>query len=184
MRRHRARVLDAEGRELSADTQSNLLTRSQPTPTLSPWTSAGGVVLRRGSKGGLDVALVGRGNSRKWALPKGTIRPGEPLEITAAREVREETGLRVRMLRPLDQIHYTFRLGAVRYSKTVHFYIMTALGGDTSQHDHEYDEARWFSLEEALKQIAYPNEARLVELARFIVANDGTLAELITRGGS
>jgi ADP-ribose pyrophosphatase YjhB (NUDIX family) len=94
------------------------------------WTSAGGVVIREGSDEGREVVLVGRGRRVRWALPKGTQRPGEPLEGTAVREVQEETGLRVRRLRPLGEIHYRFKLAGVRYDKTIHFYLMQATGGD------------------------------------------------------
>jgi len=127
--------------------------------------------------------LVGRGRHVRWALPKGTIRPGEALESTAVREVEEETGLEVRVLQPIDQIHYTFQLAGVRYAKTVHFYLMQAIGGDTANHDQEYEFAQWFRADEALRRIAYPNEERLVEQALTLVSSDPVLARQLTGGG-
>ena len=51
----------------------------------------------------------------------------------------------------------------VCYHKTVTFYLMSATSGDTSEHDHEFDEVRWFPATEALKTLIYPSEARVVE---------------------
>lgn len=131
-----------------------------------PWVSAGGVVYRESTgPRSIDVALVGRGEPRRWALPKGTRRPGEALEATAVREVLEETGLEVRVVSSLGQIHYGFRFQGIRYAKTVHFYLMAAVGGDVANHDGEYDVASWFPVGAALRTIAYPNEAGLVEQA-------------------
>lgn len=128
--------------------------------------SAGGVVFRPRQGGiGYDVALVGRLRPKRWALPKGTPQEGETLEQTALREVGEETGLQVRIVERLDQIDYWFVWGWVRHFKTVHFYLMEMTGGDTADHDAEYDVVEWFAIEDALKRLSYPNEARVVEKA-------------------
>jgi 8-oxo-dGTP pyrophosphatase MutT (NUDIX family) len=133
--------------------------------------SAGGVVYRRRSpEGPIEVALVGRLHPRaRWALPKGTPEVGETLEGTAVREVGEETGLLVRIQRPLDQIQYWFVWGGVRHFKTVHFYLMEMVGGDTANHDGEYDVVEWFPIGEALKKLSYPNEARVVDRAQQVL---------------
>ena len=108
---------------------------------------------RSGDEGPIEVVLVGRLRPRRWALPKGTP------------EVGEETGLLVRIERPLDQIHYWFVWGGVRHSKTVHFYLMQMVGGDPANHDGEYDVVEWFPIGEALRRLSYPNEARVVDKA-------------------
>jgi 8-oxo-dGTP pyrophosphatase MutT (NUDIX family) len=132
--------------------------------------SAGGVVYRRDETNGqVEVVLVGRLRPKRWALPKGTPIVGETLEGTAVREVCEETGLLVRIERPLDQIHYWFVWGGVRHSKTVHFYLMQMTGGDTANHDGEYDVVEWFPIGEALRRLSYPNEARVVDRAQEVL---------------
>ena len=132
--------------------------------------SAGGVVYRRKSEGRIEVALVGRLHPRaRWALPKGTPEVGETLDGTAVREVGEETGLLVKIERPLDQIQYWFVWGGVRHFKTVHFYLMEMVGGDTANHDGEYDVVEWFPIGEALKKLSYPNEARVVDRAQQVL---------------
>jgi 8-oxo-dGTP pyrophosphatase MutT (NUDIX family) len=81
------------------------------------------------------------------------------------REVSEETGLQVKTQCFIDSVQYWFvRIGdGARCHKTVLYYLMDPVGGDTSLHDHEFDEVRWFSVEDALKTISYGNEAKVVE---------------------
>ena len=126
--------------------------------------SAGGVAFRRGPDG-IEVALVGSLQPERWVLPKGMPASGESLEQAALREVTEETGLEVRLVRPLLDIEYWFFWKGVRHHKMVHFYLMEAIGGDTSLHDAEYDVVEWFSLAQAHRRLAYPNEREVLARA-------------------
>ena len=127
--------------------------------------SAGGVVFRNNGDGP-EVILCGKRMPRRfWALPKGTPETGETREQTALREVNEETGLQVRTQFFIDSIQYWFvrPYDGVRCHKTVLYYLMDSIGGDTSLHDNEFDEVRWFSVEDALKTMSYGNEAEVVK---------------------
>ncbi len=133
-------------------------------------TSAGGVV-RRTLGGVSEIVLVHRRRPALWALPKGTPDAGERLEETALREVREETGLEVEIEAPLGEIHYFFVRSRVRFRKTVHFFLMRPTGGDVAEHDHEFDEVRWFQVEEALAIMTYPTEREVVERAASLMGD-------------
>lgn len=133
--------------------------------------SAGGVICRR-QNGQLEIALVGKISPRRWSLPKGGPQRGESLEQAAVREVTEETGLQARLIAPLGEIDYWFRLGGQRHFKTVHFYLMQAVGGDVSQHDHEYDLVEWFALDQARRDMSYPSEIEIVERAAAAMMGD------------
>ncbi len=100
-------------------------------------------------------------------MAKGTPDPGETLEETALREVREETGLEVALEESLGSIEYWFadRDHDVRYHKTVHFYLMSPVGGHIDQHDPEFDVVQWFDVDEALDSMAYGNEAGVLRKA-------------------
>jgi 8-oxo-dGTP pyrophosphatase MutT (NUDIX family) len=100
-----------------------------------------------------------------WALAKGTPDSGESLAETASREVREETGIEVEIEESLGSISYFFVRQRTRFHKTVHFFLMRPIGGSIEQHDHEFDEVRWFQLEEALEIMTYPTEREVVERA-------------------
>ena len=48
----------------------------------------------------------------------------------------------------------------------MHFFLCDYVTGDTADHDHEVDEARWLPLEEALQSLSYPGEREMIERAR------------------
>ena len=127
-------------------------------------TSAGGVVIRSAGRG-YEVVLCGRLATGIWALPKGTPEIGESREQTAVREVTEETGLQVEIQSYIDSIQYQFvRQGdGAQCYKTVLYYLMNPIGGDISLHDHEFDQVRWFPINDALRTMSYENEAAVVE---------------------
>ncbi len=127
-------------------------------------TSAGGVV-HRIHDDRVEIALVHRRSPRLWALPKGTPDSGETIEETALRETREETGLEVEIVAPLDSIRYFFVRGTTRFHKTVHFFLMRAVGGSTDAHDAEFDEVRWATASEALALLTHATERSVVERA-------------------
>lgn len=121
---------------------------------------------------GPEVVLCGRAAEGLWGLPKGTPEAAETIEETARREVREETGLDVHIERKVGEIEYWFTRPAQgkRFHKRVHHFLMVAVGGNTEQHDHEYDLVRWFPASEAERRLTYDNEAgvlrRAVQLLR------------------
>lgn len=130
-------------------------------------TSAGGIVVRYGS--GQPWLVVGsrrrERDGRTWTLPKGTPNAGESREETAIREVEEETGLRVRITGPLDSIEYWFVQSGTRIHKTVHYYMMEAIGGDLAGHDHEFEQVRWVTFEAASTMLTFETERKLVARA-------------------
>jgi ADP-ribose pyrophosphatase YjhB (NUDIX family) len=139
-------------------------------------TSAGGIVVRY--KDAIPQFVVGRRRREKdgqtWTLPKGTPIPGETLEETALREVREETGLTVRIVSPLDAIRYTFVQRGTRIHKTVHYFMMEATGGGLEDHDHEFEEVRWIAFEEAPELLSFETERTLVGLAASRLQQEAT----------
>lgn len=124
-------------------------------------TSYGGVVVR----GDEVLVITPIGKRRVTGLPKGGPNPGERPEDTAAREVREETGVTATVREFLGDVNYWYRRGGRRVYKTVHFYLCDYVSGSTEDHDHEVEEARWIPLAEAVSTLSYPGERALIERA-------------------
>jgi 8-oxo-dGTP diphosphatase len=138
--------------------------------------SAGGVAFRwRDSEP--EIAIVSMKPKLRWQLPKGIVDPGESPEITAVREVKEEAGVETERLGLIETIEYWYRSARngkpVRYHKFVHFYLMKYLRGDVANHDHEVEEARWVSFDEALGMLEFKSEREVVETAREMVMAKG-----------
>ena len=128
--------------------------------------SAGGIVYRI-VPAGPEIVLCGRAADGLWGLPKGTPQGAETIEETAVREVREETGLDVRIEGKVGEIEYWFTRPqqGKRFRKRVHHFLMVPLGGDVEQHDHEYDVVRWFPAREAQRRLTHENEAGMLRRA-------------------
>ncbi len=85
--------------------------------------SAGGVVFNDGN---ILTLKKFRGD---WVLPKGRMEQGETFEDTALREVFEEAGIEGQVLDYIGYLKYNYqRANGLRISKTVHFYLMEAIG--------------------------------------------------------
>jgi 8-oxo-dGTP diphosphatase len=111
------------------------------------WTRVGvkGLLLRRGQllllrRHPHDAIYPGR-----WDLPGGGVEVGHTLEATLRREVREETGLRVRIGRPFDVRLVRIPVRGDRPFPSVQVTLRcTVVGGGTVQLDpSEHTEARW-----------------------------------------
>lgn len=125
--------------------------------------SAGGVVYQV-RDGQMWVALIATRGGEVWGLPKGLVEKGEKPLQAALREVKEEAGLRGEPVEDLGYIEYWYRdfAAQVLYHKFVHYYLLSHVGGDISDHDWEVDEARWFPIEDAIERASYENERKVL----------------------
>lgn len=136
-------------------------------------TSAGGLVVDAAGEVP-QAALIGRIDRKGrllWSLPKGHIEAGESPEDTAVREVAEETGIRGEILAPLGVIDFWFVADGRRVHKTVHHFLLRAVGGDLSDEDIEVNEVAWVPLPEVADRLAYADERALVERAPRLLAD-------------
>jgi 8-oxo-dGTP diphosphatase len=149
--------------------------------------SAGGVVYREGSHG-VEVAIVSVGPQRRWQLPKGLVDGDEKPEATAVREAREEAGVTSEVVSHIETIEYWYAGLAggarVRFHKHVHFFLMRYLSGDPRDHDWEVNEARWVPIGEAVTQLAFDNERRVMEAARVLIENAKAQARAAAPGSA
>ena len=104
-----------------------------------------------------------------WALPKGLIGPGERPEVTALREVQEETGVEASPVEKLGDVRYVYTWAGERVFKVVSFFLFRyssgRLGDIPPKHVHEIAEARWLPLDEAPQLLAYKGEREMAAKA-------------------
>ncbi len=120
------------------------------------------------------AALIGRIDRRGrllWSLPKGHIESGESPEDAAVREVAEETGIVGEILAPLGVIDFWFVADGRRVHKTVHHFLLRAVGGALSDEDIEVNEVAWVPLEDLAARLAYADERALAERAPRLLAD-------------
>jgi len=135
--------------------------------------AAGGVVWRRGRAGDLEVLLVHRPRYDDWTLPKGKALLGEPDEMTAAREVDEETGLACTLGAELAATTYRDHEGR---SKLVRYWAMTLTheqaphapttgGADATAFtpNDEVDELAWLPVAEARRRLTYERDRPVLD---------------------
>jgi ADP-ribose pyrophosphatase YjhB (NUDIX family) len=133
--------------------------------------SAGGVVLDL-TVNPPAVALIARHDRRArllWSLPKGHLEAGETAQEAALREVKEETGLIGRIVAPLGVIDFWFVVEDRRIHKTVHHFVIEAIGGELSDEDIEVEAVEWIPFDQVVRKLAYGDERRLVEKVAQIV---------------
>lgn len=111
---------------------------TQPPPATVP--CAGGIVFDEIHR----LLLICRGQAPGaglWSVPGGRCHPGETAAAACAREVREETGLTVRVLRSVGRVQ---RTGAgVVYD--IEDFVCSVTGGTLRAGD-DATEARWVTL--------------------------------------
>lgn len=120
------------------------------------------------------AAIIGKQDRRGrllWSLPKGHLEAGESAAQAAVREVAEETGISGEILAELGTIDFWFVADGRRIHKTVHHFLMRAVGGELSDQDVEVTEVAWVPLPELIDRLAYPDERELVNTAGRLLAD-------------
>ena len=124
--------------------------------------AGGGLVYNK--KG--EVLFIFRGG--KWDLPKGGIEKGEDIEVTAMREVEEETGVnKLTITKKLQKTYHVFKRNGVYKLKITHWFEMTSdfEGTPVGQIEEGIEKAAWFhpnEIPEILKN-SYENIKLLFE---------------------
>jgi 8-oxo-dGTP diphosphatase len=81
-----------------------------------------------------------------WALPGGRMDPGETIEQTIIREVKEETGLNVTILSKVGEYVEKGVKDDVEYEYYPTCFIVKPVEGEIKKQDSEIQEIRLFSL--------------------------------------
>ena len=149
--------------------------------------SAGGVVFRidpafRGAspnstfegvngtgEGRLQVLLIHRKQHNDWSFPKGRVEQSETAEVTALREVLEESACQCTLEQELATVRYIDRN---HKPKEVRFWKMIVEEEGVFVPNKEVDRIKWLTLLEAFAMLSYKTD-RLLLKKTFVPANAG-----------
>ena len=120
--------------------------------------SAGGIVFN--SKG--QVLLTKHSQNKHWSFPKGLIDPGQTSEEAALREVREEGGVKAEIIDKVGYSKYVYTMQGEKIFKVVTYFLMEYVSGNPEDHDWEVEEAGWYEVEDALRQLTFSQDKDLL----------------------
>jgi 8-oxo-dGTP diphosphatase len=93
-----------------------------------------------------------------WALPGGRMDPGETIEQTIVREVKEETGLDVTIVRKVGEYVEKGVKDEVDYEYYPTCFVVKPVGGEIKKQESEIQEIKRFDLNDLPKPLAFVHE--------------------------
>ena len=134
-------------------------------------TSAGGIVYKKIKN--ILWLICQHSQHKGWVFPKGLIGDqgnNESMEQAALRETEEETGIKAKIINKAPvKVSYEFiqtasaKAPAVKVKKTVYYFLMEYVSGDTKDHDWEMSEAKFVTADEVTKTLTYKSDQEAFE---------------------
>jgi 8-oxo-dGTP pyrophosphatase MutT (NUDIX family)/phosphohistidine phosphatase SixA len=125
---------------------------------------AAGALCWREEAGKLRVAIIHRGRYDDWTFPKGKVDPGESLPEAAVREIKEETGLRIKLGVPLETVSYPLDKSK---TKVVHYWAAkvtdSSLEKSKFKPNEEVSEVVWMDAKKASPKLSYQHDRDLLQ---------------------
>jgi 8-oxo-dGTP diphosphatase len=90
-----------------------------------------------------------------WALPGGRAEPGEAVEQTVVREVKEETGLEVEIMCKVGEYHEQGVQAGLEYDYYPACFLVKSVGGELKKQEGEIAEIKLFRLDELPEVLAF-----------------------------
>jgi 8-oxo-dGTP diphosphatase len=90
-----------------------------------------------------------------WALPGGRVEPRETVEQTIVREVKEETGLDVAVVKKIDEYHEKGVQSGMEYDYYPACFLVKIVGGEVKRQESEIREIKLFSLSKVPEALAF-----------------------------
>ncbi len=90
-----------------------------------------------------------------WALPGGRSEPDEEVEQTVLREVKEETGLDVVLVRKVGEYHEKGVQAGLEYDYYPACFLVKVVGGELRRQQSEIAEIKLFRMDEVPEVLAF-----------------------------
>lgn len=121
------------------------------------WNGASAIIIKDNC-----VLMIRTIDSNSWSIPSGGVEDGETLEEACIREVAEETGYEVKIVKAL----HTKKTIIKEYKVTTQYFLCEITGGDIQYKDpdEEIEEISWMNNSEVSKLIyTYPEDQEVIE---------------------
>lgn len=121
------------------------------------WNGASAIIIKDNR-----VLMIRTIDSNSWSIPSGGVEDGETVEEACIREVAEETGYEVKIVKEL----HTKKTIIKEYKVTTQYFLCEITGGDIQYKDpdEEIEEISWMNSNEISKLIyTYPEDQEVIE---------------------
>lgn len=125
--------------------------------------SCGAIVYRR-NKERIQLLLIKHRFGGHWSFPKGHVELGEQEFETALREVKEETGLDIRLEKGFRHIVEYYPRPDIR--KQVVYFLGEAACEKFQKQEDEISDIIWTDLEKAYHMVTFRNDRNLILQAK------------------
>ncbi|OBW57089.1 phosphohydrolase [Solibacillus silvestris] len=121
------------------------------------WNGASAIIIKDNC-----VLMIRTIDSNSWSIPSGGVEDGETVEEACLREVAEETGYEVKIVKAL----HTKKTIIKEFKVTTQYFLCEITGGDIQYKDpdEEIEEISWMNSCEISKLIyTYPEDQEVIE---------------------
>lgn len=127
--------------------------------------SCGAIVFREANDKQLpELLLVKHRCGGHWSFPKGHVEAGENEIQTAVREVKEETGLDITLLKGFrERVEYAPKPGVM---KEVVYFLARAKHDHVVMQEKEIAQTMWVDIEQAERVVTFDNHKNLIRKAK------------------
>jgi 8-oxo-dGTP diphosphatase len=117
------------------------------------------------------ILLVKRGTvvfKGYWALPGGRVDTGETAEHAIVREVKEETGLDVEVMRSIGEYSETGVHDGIEYDYQPTCFLVRPVGGRIKRQEKEIDQVKLFAISKLPKKLAFEHPRMIEDYMRIL----------------
>ena len=125
--------------------------------------------------------IIGGPSALRQAQSSGQVGKKETKEEAAVREVREETGIIAKIVKPLNIVTYWYQFSreagshsageSEKVRKTVYYFLMEYISGDIKNHDFEMEKVEWLPVDEVERRLTYKSDKEVWREAKKLITS-------------
>ncbi len=131
-------------------------------------TSCGALVVNKNGSSNKILLIRNRGGNY-WGFPKGHREEGETLEETALREIREETGLEIELIKGFSaETAYKKDNGNTKY---VTYFLAEPVSPEVIIQEEEISGYTWLEYSDCMEKLTYRRDKNVLKQAENYIQN-------------